>query len=234
MKLLAVDTATQTCSVAIAEDDRIRIEVTSDHARTHARHLLTMIDDVLQQSDMDIGELDGFAVTVGPGSFTGLRIGISTVKGLAHAVTKPVAAISTLEALAYSVAGFPGLVYAWIDARKKEVYTALYRWEGDRFGIVTPPQVVSPDEALRQIDGPCIFLGNGADAYRRLIESMRGETSMVAPPSMNVIRASIVARLGLIRFLEHAQISARELHPLYIRRSDAELYAKTTQMRVSI
>jgi len=222
MKLLAVDTATQACSIALAENDRIIFESTADYARTHTRHLLTMIDDALRQAETDIDEIDGFAVTVGPGSFTGLRIGISMVKGLARAASKPVMGVSSLEALAYQFAGTRDLVCPVVDARKKEVYTALYKWSGDRFETIRPPQVGRPDEVLEQIGGRCIFVGNGAVLYRDLIEKQLGTSGVTVPPAMNMIRASLVAHLGFRRFSESGPLSPSEIQPLYIRRSDAE------------
>lgn len=226
MILLAVDTATRVCGVALSEDDTVRIEYTADHGQTHARHVLRMIRTVLDEAGCGIDQLDGFCVTVGPGSFTGLRIGLSTVKGLALAADKPVTGVSSLDALAYPFEGADELVCPFVDARKKEVYTALYRWGADGFKIASPPRVTAPDAALSEIDTPCRFVGNGVRLYQEEIISRLGKRAILSSPVHDSIRASVIARLGYRRFLEHGGESPHALFPVYIRRSDAERHLK--------
>jgi len=131
MKILAVDTATMSCSVAVVEAGCLKAELIQATGETHARHLMTMIDNVLQLSNETMAGIEGFGVTIGPGTFTGLRIGLSTVQGLALAESKPIAGVSSLDALAAQVMATPGesrsLVCALLDARRKEVYHRLYR-----------------------------------------------------------------------------------------------------------
>ena len=128
MKLLAIDTATDSCSVAIIEDDTLRSELTAMPGQTHSKHLMPFIASVLDAAALKLTALDGFAVSLGPGSFTGVRIGISTVKGLAFSLGKPVVGISSLAALAWQCNESSGLICPMIDARKKQVYCGRYRF----------------------------------------------------------------------------------------------------------
>ena len=128
MKILAVDTSAMSCSTAIVDNGVVRAELSTVNSQTHSKHLMTMIDTVCKISGIEVAGMDGFAVTIGPGSFTGLRIGISTIKGLAWSLKKPVAGISSLEALAWQCAPVPCLICPLLDARKHEVYSGRYRF----------------------------------------------------------------------------------------------------------
>ncbi|MGM0452271.1 MAG: tRNA (adenosine(37)-N6)-threonylcarbamoyltransferase complex dimerization subunit type 1 TsaB [Thermodesulfobacteriota bacterium] len=222
MKILAVDTATKTCSVAVSDDSDIIVAHTARYARTHARHIMTMIDGIVQAAEITMEDIDGFAVTLGPGSFTGLRIGISTVKGLAMAVKKPVAGVSALEALAAQFFAATDLICPLIDARKGEVYAGVYRWTPDGCEPVFPAKVASPEQAVSGIDGPCLFVGNGAAQYRQRISACLGEWARFVPPVFNPVRAAMVAHLGYRQFAAHSAGDARTVQPVYIRRPDAQ------------
>ena len=128
MKILAVDTATKSCSVAVIDEDRLLAESTSFEDQTHSRHLLNIIDTVLGKAGLKIAQLDGFAVSIGPGSFTGLRIGIASVKGLAFSLNKPVVGVSSLQSLAFQCSKSPYLICPVLDARKQELYFCRYRF----------------------------------------------------------------------------------------------------------
>ena len=148
MKLLAVDTSTRACSVAVVDQDRLACEITTGPAGTHSTHLLSLIRTALELSEMELHGIDGLAVCVGPGSFTGLRIGVSTVKGLAFATAKPVAGVSSLEALAQPCLPWPHLICAMLDARKGEVYAARYRARDGRLEREGREVVLSIADAL--------------------------------------------------------------------------------------
>lgn len=224
MKILAVDTSTRTGSAAVLEDDTMVAELQVSSSETHAKRLMTVIDATLHLAGLGLEALDAFAVTIGPGSFTGLRIGISAVKGLAFATGKPVTGVSTLDALAYQFPWFPDLVCPLLDARKGEVYTALYRC-GAREALekVSSDCAVRPKEWLAGIQGVCLFVGDGAVAYKETIEDILGQRARFAPFYLHAPRASVVGALGLeqIKRAETADVS--ELVPLYIRKSDAEI-----------
>lgn len=222
MKILAVDTATQSCSVAVVSEKTIIAEYSVNHKDTHSRFVLGMIDDILKICHLAVKELDGFGVTIGPGSFTGLRIGLSTVKGLALAVGKPVAGISSLEALAYAVSGTKGLICPMLDARRNEVYTGRYRFRDMTLINELPPQAVSPDIAVENIDEPCIFVGDGAIAYEDLIRNNLGRLAVFANLFQHTIRASSVGLMAIERFMAKDTDGPDRLKPVYIRKSDAQ------------
>lgn len=223
MRILAVDTATKSCSVAVTENETVLGEITKVSEQTHSRHLLEMVQAVMSKTRLTLSDMDGFAVTRGPGSFTGLRIGISSVKGLALAVNKPVVGISSLQTLAQQIAPTSYLICPLIDARKGEVYTSMYRWDTDALTPEHGERVLRPHEAVRNIHSHCIFVGNGAVLYRAFIMQRLGDLASFAPDDRHIIQASTVAYLGLKRFESGDAGEVADLLPDYIRKSDAEL-----------
>jgi tRNA threonylcarbamoyladenosine biosynthesis protein TsaB len=223
MIILAVDTSTTSCSVAVIDEDSLLAEATIVREQTHSKHLMDMVDSVVTLAGLSISELDGFAVTRGPGTFTGLRIGISTVKGLAVASGKPVVGISSLDALAKQCAYSSNLVCPLIDARKGEVYFARYRFSDGVLEKVTAEGVLPPAQAVSDITEPALFVGSGAVLYQEILLKKVGEQAYFAMSCHNTIRASTVARLGMGRFEQKDTDDVGMLVPDYIRQSDAEL-----------
>lgn len=223
MKILAVDTSTTSCSVAVVEKENLLAEATVVRKQTHSKHLMEMIDNVVHFAGLTIAEIDGFAVTKGPGTFTGLRIGISTIKGLAVASGKPVVGISSLEALAKQCAFASYLICPLIDARKKEVYFARYRFSDGVLKMVTGEKVLPPAGAVSDINEPSLFVGNGAKLYRSVIATQMGAQAYFATPWQNTIRASTVAQLSMGRFAERKTDNIAMFLPQYIRKPDAQL-----------
>jgi tRNA threonylcarbamoyladenosine biosynthesis protein TsaB len=223
MKILAVDTATNSCSAAVTDRKMLLAELTLANGRTHSRHLMNIIETVLEMAELQVEQLDGFAATIGPGSFTGLRIGISAIKGLAYALHKPVVGVSSLDALAWQCSQTPLLICAVIDARKKEVYSCRYRFIDLAMTKEGRERVASPTDTVRGIDEPCIFVGNGAMLYQELISAELGELAIFADNSRQIIRASTIAGLSLARIEQKPTEDAKLLVPQYIRNSDAEL-----------
>jgi tRNA threonylcarbamoyladenosine biosynthesis protein TsaB len=223
MKILAVDTATKSCSVAIIEAGSVCAELTTLKEQTHSKHLMELIHNALGISGFGAADIDGLAVTIGPGSFTGLRIGVSTIKGLAHALDKPVAGISSLDVLAWQCADRSYLICPLLDARKGEVYSATYRYNHDTLTPKSPETASAPEAAIQKIKEPCVFIGSGAQLYRKRISKVLGDLAHFAPQSQNIIRASSVAFLSMERFKTHDTVTAADLVPHYIRKSDAEL-----------
>lgn len=228
MKILAVDTATESCGVALSEGEQLIGEITNRRKQTHSRHVLGMIDALLRMCGMGAGDVDAYAVSAGPGSFTGLRIGISTVKGMVLASGKDMVGVSVPDVLAAQV--FPGAcpvcvlpVCVLTDARKGEVYTARYRYESGMLKKIGGEQVLAPEEALSGIAGDCLFVGRGAELYRSRIEEKLGKHARFAPPECNIIRASVLARLAWQRLRKGERDNAAAFGPRYIRKSDAEL-----------
>ena len=223
MKLLAVDTSTRACSVAVVDRDRLACEITTGPAGTHSTHLLSLIRTALALAEMELHGLDGLAVCVGPGSFTGLRIGVSTVKGLAFATAKTVAAVSSLEALAQPWLPWPHLICAMLDARKGEVYAARYRARDGHLEREGREAVLSIEEALDGIHETCLFVGDGASRYREPIGVRLGPLALFPAPGQDIIRASSVAALAQLQFARKEIEDLDRLVPRYIRHSDAEL-----------
>ena len=223
MKILAVDTATKSCSVAIIEAGSVCAELTTLKEQTHSKHLMELIHKGLGISGYSAADIDGLAVTIGPGSFTGLRIGVSTIKGLAHALDKPVVGISSLDVLAWQCADRAYLICPLLDARKGEVYSATYRYNHDTITPKSPENASAPEAAVQKIKEPCVFIGSGAQLYRKKIRTLLGDLAHFAPQSQNIIRASSVAFLSMERFKTRGTVTATDLVPHYIRKSDAEL-----------
>ena len=223
MKILAVDTATKSCSVAIVDKESLLAEMTVVNEQTHTKHLLEMINLVIKHSGLNLSDLNGFAVTRGPGSFTGLRIGISSVKGFAAAQGKPIAGVSSLVALARQVSFSPHLICSLIDARRDEVYSSKYRYKDGNLKKEGKEQAVSPEDALYEINEPCIFVGSGAVLYRNVINDKLGEYAYFAQAYENTIRASTVARLSMDRFEIDDTDDVEMFVPNYIRKSNTQL-----------
>jgi tRNA threonylcarbamoyladenosine biosynthesis protein TsaB len=223
MKILAVDTATRSCSVAVVEERSLLAEMTTARKQTHSKHLMEMINRVMELSGLDLSKLDGFAVTNGPGTFTGLRIGISSVKGLATASGKPVVGVSSLESLAVQASFFPYLICPLIDARRGEVYFARYRFQNGHLKKEVDEQVFSPEKAVFDLDEACLFIGDGALLYQKMILNKMGKFAFFTSSIQNIIRASTVAYLSMNRFKDGDTDDVGKFVPHYIRRSDAEL-----------
>jgi tRNA threonylcarbamoyladenosine biosynthesis protein TsaB len=223
MRILAVDTATKSCSVGVVENETVLGEITKVGEQTHSKHLLEMVHAVIGEAGLTLSELDGFAVTRGPGSFTGLRIGISSIKGLALALNRPVVGISSLQTLAQQIAPTSHLIYPLIDARKGEVYTSIYRFDKGALRPAHEEKVSAPQEVVQNIHSPSIFVGSGAVLYRDLIMDKLGDLASFAPEDSHIIRASTLAYLALKRFESGDAGEVADLVPYYIRKSDAEL-----------
>jgi tRNA threonylcarbamoyladenosine biosynthesis protein TsaB len=230
MIILAVDTSTQTGSVAVLNGDKVLADVAVTSRETHAKRLLSAIDATLGMIDQTVADCDGFAVTTGPGSFTGLRIGISTVKGLGFATGKPVAGVSTLDALIYQFPSFPHLICPILDARKGQIYTALYESTGQmKWKKVVEDCAIEPGEWLKQVSAPCLFVGNGTSVYAELITKTLGDLAYFAPAYMNRVRASVVGYIGMKQILDGQTTDVDQLVPNYIRKSDAEIKRKSSE-----
>lgn len=221
MIVLAIDTASRSCSVAVLDGNAVMAEINDVSGQTHSRHLMGMVDQALSMSVGPMANIDGFAVTQGPGSFTGLRIGISTAKGLAEAAGKPLVGVSSLQALAWQVFPSDVMVIPMLDARRKEVYAARYISDGETFEMVGAEQALSPEAAVDGIDMPCLLVGDGAVAYADRLGKVLGGNMQLALPFQHLIRASTVAFLARER-LTGARDDRMTLTPRYLRQSYAE------------
>jgi tRNA threonylcarbamoyladenosine biosynthesis protein TsaB len=224
MKILSVDTSTPTCTVGVVNGDRLLAESVDSSGQTHARHLMGMIDNTITVSGIPIQEIDGFAVITGPGTFTGLRIGISTIKGLAFALFRPVVGITSLAALAAQADLPTKFVCPVMDARRSEVYYGLYVSEQGELTQVGRHRVAPPSELVKSVRESCQFIGNGARLYQETFEAALGPLSQFSKTCWDTIHAETIARLALKQFQRNEAQNLQALSPYYIRRSDAEIH----------
>jgi len=225
MNILAVDTSSIVVSVAVMNDDKLLYEAYCRHDRNHSDVLMSLIEDTLLNCGIHQKDLDLIAVSIGPGSFTGLRIGISTVKGLAQAIDKPVVSVSTLDALAWNIVGSNGLVCPIMDARNDQVYTCLYQRNGAELNKLMPysaMHITKLVQHLADFKRPVIFAGDGLEVYSQKLKEMMGEAAFFAPGYLTCQRASVIAWLGRQEALAGNILHYKDLKPFYLRQSQAE------------
>jgi len=232
MLILGIETSTKTGSVAVVSDDCVIAQYSLNIEITHSELLMATVDRVLTDTGMTLSQFDGFAVAIGPGSFTGLRIGVSTVKGLALAADRPVAAVPTLQALAWNVPCSAYPVCAMLDARKNEVYASLYAFDRSVFHQLMPEAVLSLKLLVNRITGKTVFTGEASHIHRADIEGLFGDRALFAPRSAVLPSAAAVAELGLEMIKSGKHSDPDGLAPLYIRRPEAEVaWEKRTQSK---
>ena len=229
MKILGIDSSGLVASVAVVEDDVLRAEYTTDYKKTHSQTLLPMLDELRSMIDLDLSSIDAIAIAAGPGSFTGLRIGAATAKGLGLALEKPLVEVPTLEGLAYNLWGTEKLVCPLMDARRNQVYTGIYEFvrEGrnDSLHVLKNQCAVDISEILTELNAmgrEVIFLGDGVPVYRQKIEEQMKVPYFYAPAGNNRQRAASVAALGAVYYAQGKTVTAAEHQPEYLRKSQAE------------
>lgn len=224
MRILALDSSGLVAAVAVVEDNQTIAEYTVNYKKTHSQTLLPMLDEIVKMTELDLQTIDAIAVAGGPGSFTGLRIGSATAKGLGLALGKPLVHVPTLEGLAYNLYGVAGLICPIMDARRKQVYTGVYSFEED-FQVVKEQMAIPVEELaelLNSLGKPATFLGDGVPVYREILDEHLKIPHTYAPAHMNRQRAASVGTLG-IRYYQEGKIeTAAEHEPDYLRVSQAE------------
>lgn len=225
MKILAIDSSGIVASAAVVEDDNLLGEYTVNYKKTHSQTLLPMIDEVVRMLELDLQTIDAIAVAGGPGSFTGLRIGSATAKGLGLALEKPLIQVPTVDGLAYNLAGSGVLVCPLMDARRNQVYTGLYQFEGYQMRTVLEQCAVGIDEITAQVNarGQAVtFLGDGVSVFASYLAQHCQVSYTFAPAHLNKQRASAVAVLAMEYFRAGNVQTAAEHRPEYLRLSQAE------------
>ena len=225
MKILGLDSSGLVASAAVVEDDVLLSEYTVNHKKTHSQTLLPMLDEIVRMIELDLNDLDAIAVAAGPGSFTGLRIGAATAKGLGLALDKPLISVPTVDALAYNLYETKGLICPLMDARRSQVYTGVYSFEQGKFQVVKPQEAVGIEEIIEKINKwnqEVIFLGDGVPVFRDRIETDCRVPHYYAPAHVGRQRAAAVAALGAIYYKEGKIQNARDHQPEYLRLSQAE------------
>ena len=225
MKILGLDSSGIVASVAIVEDDVLIAEYTVNYKKTHSQTLLPMLDEIAKMTELDLNSIDAIAVAAGPGSFTGLRIGSATAKGLGLALKKPLIAIPTVEGLAYNLYDISGLICPIMDARRKQVYTGIYRFTDHQLKVEEDQMAVPMEtviEKLNQYGEAVTFLGDGVSVFHELIAEKMTVPYSFAPAHVNKQRAAAVAALGEIYYRQGKTETAMEHVPDYLRVSQAE------------
>lgn len=225
MRILALDSSGLVATVAIVEEEQTIAEYTVNYKKTHSQTLLPMLDEIVKMTEMDLSTIDAIAISGGPGSFTGLRIGSATAKGLGLALNKPLIHVPTLEGLAYNLCGVDSLICPIMDARRNQVYTGIYRLDGEEFQVVkdqTAMDIVELAEQLNELGEKVTFLGDGVPVYRSVLEERLSVPYAFAPANMNRQRAASVGVLGLRYLREGRTETAKEHQPDYLRVSQAE------------
>ena len=222
MKILALDTSATVASVALCEDERLLAEYTLNNGNTHSETLLPMIEHLLSQFSMTAKDVDVFAASMGPGSFTGVRIGAATLKGLAFASGKPCVCVSTLEALAQNLCAFEGLICPVMNARRSQVYTALFRSDGKTLTRILPDDAIAIselDEKLSQYDEEIMLCGDGYGITKAGFEKTHTKDT---PDRLTHQSASSVAVVALREFLGGNATDDVGAKVTYLRPSQAE------------
>lgn len=225
MRVLGIDSSGLVASVAIVEEGNLLAEYTVNYKKTHSQTLLPMLDAVVSMLGMDLEGIDAIAVAGGPGSFTGLRIGSATAKGLGLALQKPLVRIPTVDGLAYNLWGCGDLVCPLMDARREQAYTGLYAFKPEGMEAVVPQCAVGIQEIISRINGigrPVVFLGDGVPVFCNYIEDCCNVPFSYAPAHLNKQRAAAIASLALVYLKEGKTETAAGHRPDYLRLSQAE------------
>jgi tRNA threonylcarbamoyladenosine biosynthesis protein TsaB len=225
LKVLAVDTSSLAATVAIMDDSTLLGEYTIIHKKTHSQKIMPMINELMNTIEIKPSDIDIYAASSGPGSFTGLRIGITTIKAMAYAVNKPVVSVPTLDALAYNIPMTESLVCPMMDARNNQVYTALYKKEGLKQSKITEYMGISIEELVKLVKGKnhkVVFVGDAVKIHKEYFKRELEEKCEFAPGHLMLQRAASVAQLAFVRANEGMTESCFDMVPFYLRKSQAE------------
>ncbi|MBP3609605.1 MAG: tRNA (adenosine(37)-N6)-threonylcarbamoyltransferase complex dimerization subunit type 1 TsaB [Lachnospiraceae bacterium] len=225
MKILAIESSGLVASAAIATEDTLLAEYTVNFKKTHSQTLLPMVEEIVKMTGMELAELDAIAVSAGPGSFTGLRIGSATAKGLGLALHKPVVPVPTTQGIAANLYGTRGLICPLMDARRNQVYTGLYRYDKNGFEIVEDQMAVLVDEIIEKINAigePVTYLGDGVEAFSEILQEKTTVPFSFAPLHLSKQRAGALAVRAVELYKAGRIQTAAEHEPDYLRLSQAE------------
>tara|TARA_B100000315_G_scaffold126052_1_gene115824 strand:+ start:16075 stop:16755 length:681 start_codon:yes stop_codon:yes gene_type:complete len=223
MRILGIDTSSPKGSIAITLKNKIISEKAISGNTSYSKNLFFIIDSILQDTNLSISQIDAFAVSIGPGSFTGLRVGLSSVLGFSLAQTKPVVSVETLLAMAHTIPFTNNIICPIIDARKGELYTSFFQYnENGQICRLGEDRTVKPDLLLNEINKTTLFFGSGVDAYGRLLCEKLKNLAVFDNGSSNTTAAS-VAKLAFEKTKKGEKTDSAQLKPKYVRRSEAEM-----------
>jgi tRNA threonylcarbamoyladenosine biosynthesis protein TsaB len=226
MRVLGLDTATWTATVGVIDGERTLAERSRVVSGSHAVTLLPLVEETLSAGGMGLGDVDLIAVSIGPGSFTGVRIALSVAKGLAMAARRPLVGVPTLAALA-EAAGGGGVVWPVLDARKGELYAAAFARHEHGLAVIRPPMTLSPARLLEALAPPCRLVGEGAALVAEDVRARWGAAIGLDPAVAP--RGTVIARLGAARYRTQGADDIAVLEPTYVRPSEAELGRRTAE-----
>lgn len=225
MRILAIDSSSMVATVAITTDGILNAEYTINHKKTHSQTLLPMIAEIVKMIEIDMDSIDAIAITGGPGSYTGLRIGSATAKGIGLALDKPIINVPTIDALAYNLYSSRYVICPIMDARRGQVYTGIYKFDETEMKIIKPQCIMMIDELIKELDSkkePVMFLGDGVSVHKQLIDDTMNTKHYYAPASMNRHKASTLGAIAEIYYKNGKMETAGEHRPEYLRLSQAE------------
>lgn len=226
MKLLSIDSSTPLLSVALLDQNHILSEQYRDHSPPAPNPLLSMVDQVLSDTGVSLRDVSGYVFTNGPGSFTGLRVGLSLIKGFVLATEKPVTGVSSLQAWSCHSGNNSDRVCSLLDARKGEVYYALFQKSGDHFTPLGEEEVLSPTEVLNRIDQPTEFVGPGSERYKDFFARHLKDRFQISTPLRTPTVAGAAGRIGLMNFEKNSSFNLNQLNLRYLRKPEAEINYK--------
>ncbi|NLC11801.1 MAG: tRNA (adenosine(37)-N6)-threonylcarbamoyltransferase complex dimerization subunit type 1 TsaB [Firmicutes bacterium] len=225
MLLLGIDTTTLSCSVAIGEEQQLFGEYTLNIRKTHSQRLMPLIDSLLRDTGFTLEDLEGIVVSRGPGSFAGTRIGVATARGISQGLGIPVVGVLSLEVLASAFTAMPGLVCPLLDARRQQVYTALYRVTEGKLIEIMPPAALHLEELIKNImplQEKVLFTGEGVNTYALYLHNELGSFFAKAPPELSINRGAFVLKAGYQAFSRGEAVKYHQLQPFYLRLPEAE------------
>lgn len=218
MNILGIDTSAVTASAAVLCGGEIKGQVSFSNGLTHSQTIMPMIDYCLKGASLTAADIDLFAVSNGPGSFTGLRIGVGTAKGLAYGCGKQCIGVSTLKALAYNIAPTDRIIAPIMDARRNQVYCAAYKYENGLLTEVLPPDALDIADLAEKLTGKTIFVGDGVKVYKQRITEIMGDRCEFAPPQSCLQNAASVAFAAL----NETPVDPCDLEVIYLRKPQAQ------------
>ena len=222
MKILSLDTSAEVCTAAICENKKLIAEMTVNTGNTHSQTLLPTVEQILKISETSFDDIDCYACSTGPGSFTGVRIGVATIKGIAYGKNKPCVSVSTLEALAYNLIGYDGIICPVMNARRNQVYNALFECKNGVLTRLCDDRALSIEEldaGLSEIDKPIYLVGDGYDIT---VKGFKKTATRFVPERLRVQSAYSVACCALEKYNSGDILTDRDIAPIYLRPSQAE------------
>ena len=235
MKILGIDTSTMSANIAVVEDDKLICEYTINTKKTHSQKLMPMIESMLKLSDINIKDIDVIAICVGPGSFTGLRIGMATAKSIAHVNNIPLIGVNSLEILGANIEFCNKNICAILDAQRNQVYTCKYIFENKKIRETETIRIISIDDLLKELattNEEWILIGEAVYKYKDKIEDF--SNIILSSPANNVTKASSLCNIAIEKFKQNIEVyNCYDINPMYIRKSQAEEQYEEKQKRLN-